>query len=86
MRNISDLNDLCNFQDVAILLEITESRFEIMHKKYDNNPRLCSSVKTLNGCIERHKSKVILALLTNTEIVKLLENLLSDGFSCIKAQ
>ena len=33
MRNLGDMNDLYNMQDVILLCEIIENRFEKMHKK-----------------------------------------------------
>ena len=37
MRNLSDTNDLYNFQDTCLLCEIFENRFETMNKMYDFN-------------------------------------------------
>ena len=53
MRHLGDLNDLYNFQDVALLCEILENRFQLMHERYGFNPRKCNSASTLSGCIER---------------------------------
>ena len=33
MRNLNDMNDLYNVQNVILLLEIVETRFEIMRLK-----------------------------------------------------
>ena len=38
MGNVGDLNDLYNTQDVILLTEITESRFEAMKNTYGFNP------------------------------------------------
>ena len=46
MRNINDMNDLNNMQDVILLTEIIENRFEEMYKKYQYNPRKCNSAST----------------------------------------
>ena len=62
MRNLSDLNDLYNAQDVIILLEIIENRFQKMQDKTGYNPRIINSASKLSGCIQREKSKCILAL------------------------
>ena len=40
MRDLSDLNDLYNAQDVIILLEIIENRFQKMQDKTCYNPRI----------------------------------------------
>ena len=56
MRDLSDLNDLYNAQDVILLLEIIENRFQKMQDKTDYNPRIINSASKLNGCIQREKS------------------------------
>ena len=42
MRDLSDLNDLYNAQDVILLLEIIENRFQSMQDKTMFNPRKCN--------------------------------------------
>ena len=64
MRNLGNMNDLYNMQDVILLCEIIENRFEKMHKKFRSNPRKCNSASTLSGCVQRNQSKVIIALPT----------------------
>ena len=39
MRNLNDINDLYNVQDVILFLQIIGNRFEQMYKKYYYNPR-----------------------------------------------
>ena len=39
MRNLGDMNDLYNAQDVILLCEIIESRFQMMNDKYKFNLR-----------------------------------------------
>ena len=39
MRNLGDLNDLYNVQDVILLCEIIENRFQAMQDTYGFNPR-----------------------------------------------
>ena len=56
MRNLSDMNDLCNAQDVTLLCEIIENRFQLMQDKCGFNPRKCNSASTLSGSIERERS------------------------------
>ena len=65
MRNIGDMNDLYNVQDMIILCEIIENRSEQMYQKFSFNPRTCNSASTLSGCIQRETSKVIITLPTN---------------------
>ena len=65
MRNLSDLNELYNAQDVILLSEMIENRFQAMQDRTGYNPRIINSTSKLSGCIQREKSKVILALPTN---------------------
>ena len=52
MRNLGDINDLNNAQDLILLCKIAENKFQYMHKLYGFNPRRCNSASTLSGCIE----------------------------------
>ena len=67
MQNLGDMNDFYNAQDVRLLYEIVENRFQLMHDQYGFNPRKCNSASTLSDCIEREMSRVIIALLTSHE-------------------
>ena len=73
MRNLGDLNDLYNAQDVILLTEIVESRFQAMQNTYGFNPRKCNSAGLVSGCIEREISKIILALPTKLEHAEIFE-------------
>ena len=59
MRNLSDLNDLYNAQDVIILLEMMENRFQSMQEKSGYNPRIINLASKLSGCIQREQTKKI---------------------------
>ena len=83
MRNLSDMNDLYNAQDVILLCEIIENRIQLMQDKYGFNPRKCNSASTLSGSIERDLSKIIISLPTNNEHVELFQKTLTEGFSCV---
>ena len=83
MRHLGDMNDLYNMQDVILLCEIIENRFEKMHKKIGFNPRKCNSASTLSGCVQRNQSKVIITLPTNYEHAKIFEKTLISGYSCV---
>ena len=63
-----------------MLCEISENCAEIMHQMYGFNASRCNSAISLSGCVERKKSKVIIALSTNGDIVQLFEKTLIDGF------
>ena len=64
MRNLGDMNDLYNAQDVILLCGIIENRFQVMHHAYGFNPRKCNSASSMSSCIERKMSWVILSLPT----------------------
>ena len=83
MRNLDGMNDLYNMQDVILLCEIIENRFEKMHKKFGYNPRKCNSASTLSGCVQRNQSKVIITLPTNYEHAEIFENTLIGGYTCV---
>ena len=86
MRNLGDLNDLYNTQDVILLCEIIESRFQAMKNTYDFNLRKCNSASTMSGCIEREMSKVIIALPTKYEHVEIFEQTVIGSFSCVNTR
>ena len=75
------MNDLYNAQDVILLCEIAENRFQFMHDQYSFNPRKCNSASTLSGCIEREMSRVIIALPTSNEAVDIFEQTVTRGFN-----
>ena len=83
MRNLGDMNVLYNMQDVIVLCEIIENRFEKMHKKFGFNPRKCNSASTLSGCVQRNQSKVIITLPPNYEHAEIFEKVLIGGYSCV---
>ena len=83
MRDMSHLNDLYNAQDVTLLCEIFENRFQIMYKKSMCNPRKVNPASKLSGCIQKEQSKVILALPTKNNIVETFEKTVTREFSCV---
>ena len=83
MRNLGDLNDLYNTQDVILLCKIIECRFQAMQNTYGFNPRKCNSASTMSGCIEREMSKVIITLPTKIENVEIFEQTVTGRFSCV---
>ena len=86
IRNLNDMSDLYNVQDVILLLEIVDTRFEIMYLKNHYNPRKCNSASTLSGCIHRDLSNVIIALPTSSAHDKIFVKILTGGFSCVNAK
>ena len=83
MRNLSDMNDLYNVQDVILPLEMIENRFHSMQETTGYNPRIINSASKLSGCIQREQSKVILALPINNTQMEVFEKTLCGGFSCV---
>ena len=83
MRNLGDLKDLYNTQDVILLCGILESRFQAMQNTYGFNPRKCNSLSTMSGCIEREMSKVIITLPTKIKHVETFEQTVISSFSCV---
>ena len=86
MRNVGDLNDLYNTQDVLLLTKIIESRFQAMHNTYGFHPRKCNSASSMSGCIEREMPKIILALPTKYEHVEMFEETVIGSYSCVNAR
>ena len=83
MRDLSDLNDLYNAQDVIILLEIIENRFQKISEMVGYNPRIINSASKLSGCIQREKSKCILALPTDNIQMEIFEKTVCGGYSSV---
>ena len=86
MRNLSDMNNLYNVQDVILLCETIENRFQLMQDKYCFNPRKCNSASTLSGSIERDLSKLMIPLPTYNGHVNLFEKTLIGGFSFVNTR
>ena len=86
MRNLGDLNDLYNAQDVFLLTEIIESSFQAMENSYGFNPRKCNSTSSMRGFIEREMSKIILALPAKYEHTKIFEQTVIGGFSSVNSR
>ena len=86
MRNLGGMSDLYNAQDVILLCEIIESRFQMMNDKYGFNPRKCNSASSMSGCIEREMSRVILVFPTKLEHVEIFEQTVTGGFSSVNTR
>ena len=86
MRNLGDLNDLYNAQDVILLCELIENRFQFMQDKFGFNPRKCNPASSLSGCIEREMSRVIISFPTNVEHLEIFEKTITGGFSCVNTR
>ena len=86
MINLGDLINLYNAQDVILLCEIIENRFQAMQDTCGFNPRKCNSASSMSDCIEREMSKIILALPTKYDHVEIFEQTIMGGFSSVNAR
>ena len=86
MRNLRDMKDLYNAQDVILLCEIGENSFQLMRDRYGFNLRKYNSASTLSGCIEREISRVIIALRTANEAVDIFEQTITGSFSSVNTR
>ena len=86
MRNLGDMNDLYNAQDVILLCEIIENWFQVMHDTCGFNPRKCNSASSMSGCTEREMSKIILLLPTKLEHLEIFEQTVTGGFSSVNTR
>ena len=84
MRNLGDLNDLYNAQDVILLTEIIEHRFQAIQDTYGFNPRKYNSASSMSGCIEREK--ILLALPAKVEYAEFFEQTVIGGFSSVNTR
>ena len=73
LKNLSELNDIYNFQNTIILCKIFENRARKMTRRFPYDPQKCTLASSLSGCIHRFISKAIIALSTQTKIVELFE-------------
>ena len=86
MRNVGDLNDLYNAQDVILLTEIIKRRFPAMQNAHGFNLRKCNSASSMSGCIEREMSKIILTLPTKYEHYEIFEQTVISRFSSVNTR
>ena len=81
LKDLGELNKIYNFQDTVILSEIFEQRSSHLQKLFKFNPRKCNSASSFSSCVNRDKSKGLIALLTEAEHVRIFEKTLIRGFS-----
>ena len=85
-RNLGDMNDLYNAEDVISMCEIMGNRFQVMNDTYGFNPRKCNSASSMSGCIEREMSRTILALPTKLEYVEIFKQTVTGSFSAVNTR
>ena len=86
MKNLGDLNDWYNAQDIILLNETIENRFQAMHATYGFKPRKCNSASSMSGYIEREMSRIIIALPTKLEHVEMFEETVTGRFSSVNTR
>ena len=55
MRNLSDLKDLYNVQDVILLMVIIGNRLQEMQNETDYNSRKTNLASKLSSCVQREQ-------------------------------
>ena len=86
MRNLGDMSDSYNAQDVILLCEILENKFQIMNNKYRFNPGKCNSASSMSGYISRKMSRIIPALPTKLGHIEILEQTVTGRFSSVNTR
>ena len=86
LKTLGDLNKIYNFQDTTILCEIFEQRANLLQKLFKYNPRKCNSATGFSGCVQRLKSKCCIALPVDAEIIRVFEQTLIGGYSCVNTR
>ena len=86
LKTLGDLNKIYNFQDTTILREIFEQRANLLQKLFKYNPRKCNSASGFSGCVQRLKSKCCIALPVDAEIIRVFEQTLIGGYSCVNTR
>ena len=86
LENLGELNKLYNFQDTIILCKIFESRATYLQNMFKLNPRKCNSASSFSVCVQRDKSKCLIAPPTDAEQIRLFERTLISGYSCVNVR
>ena len=86
LKTLGDLNKIYNFQGTTILCEIFEQRANLLQKLFKYNPRKCNSASGFSGCVQRLKSKCCIALPVDAEIIRVFEQTLIGGYSCVNTR
>ena len=83
LETLGDMNKIYNIQDTLILCEIFEQRSILLEKLFKFNPRKCNSASSFSGCVQRNKSKCNIVLPTDPKKIRVFENMLIGGYSCV---
>ena len=86
LKTLGDMNRIYNFQDTRILCEIFEQRASLLEKLYKFNPRKRNSASSFSGTVHQNKSKCNIVMPTNAEQIRVFENTLIGGYSCVNTR
>ena len=86
LETLGDMNKIYNIQDTLILCEIFEQRSILLEKLFKFNPRKCNSASSFSGCVQRNKSKCNIVLPTDPKKIRVFENMLIGGYSCVNTR
>ena len=74
------------FSRYTVICEMFESKAIFLNEKFKCNPRKCNFASSFSGCVQRNKSKMIIALPTKAETVPLFEKKLIGGFTGVSTR
>ena len=86
LKSLGDMNKIYYFQDTAILSEIFEKRAFLLQQLFKYNPRKCNSASAFSGCVQRLKSKCLIVLPVDAEMIRVFEKTLIGGYSCVNTR
>ena len=86
LETLGDMNRIYNFQDTLILCEIFEQRSVLLEKLFKFNPRKCNSASSFSGYVHRNKSKCNIVMPTDAKKIRVFENTLIGGYSCVNTR
>ena len=86
LKTLGDMNRIYNFQDMLILYEIFEQRTALLQEIFKYNPRKCNTASSFSGYVQRNKSKCVIAMPTDAEIIRVFEKTLIGGYSCVNTR
>ena len=82
LKNLGELNYLCNVQDTIIICKVFEERSSLLQEIFKYNPRKCNCASSFSGCVCRNKSKCCIDIPTDAENVRVFEKTLIGSFNC----
>ena len=86
LETLGDMNRIYNFQDTLILCEIFEQRSVLLEKLFKFNPRKCNSASSFSDYVHRNKSKCNIVMPTDAKKIRVFENTLIGGYSCVNTR